>query len=1339
MWARVVERAGGYAPRWWVVAAGAAVVFAALWIREPSIPYLVACGAATAAAAPLVRRLQRRRGAAALHAILLAAFVAVAGVAQRALWQVDHRWPAAAAAVAASAENAFARALDAEAATLRQRAAAALDAPATARGAFAHLAALSSEGEERALVLYRGGEPRAWSGRVRVLPDTLREPLGAAASPFYLSLYAVARRGDATAVATRVVHAEPPADRLARALGARVAARQSTGEFEFAGVSERAPGFRTFAPAGVPLFAVRAAPPVQAEVRLRTLERGRLRGGALLAAALACFVLTAWYHRATLRRRIAALAVALLVVAVLPLSAFSNASALFDPSYYFTPVGGPLTASVAALLLSGAIVLLALLAVLRSPVRYPSRAAALGAVAVVAGVGPFLLRNLAKGITPPSWGVTATLWLAWQVTIFLAAVSVLLAGAAAGRAALGARRGLPPAIAPVLAAVAALLGPVLWQAPGRWPSWYPALWIAAIGALALTRRARGFVLNAAIVAGLGAATLVWSATARKRVELAVRDVAGLSVADASARALLERFATYLAADTVPASRAELLRRFMDSELTAAGYPVALAAWRSDGTPAAVLDLPSVGAAAPPVAALAASARVAGVPAYAELPGSAGVQLVAAVPHPGGQVTTVVVAPRTRLIPDDPFSALLGLAPTAPADPPYTLLPLTELGVARVDSVPRWIRRGSELHGDWRVDAGGQPRRVHVEVELRSLDALVQRGVLVVLLDLLLVAALWTLSALSDGGLRRWLRLRRRGWGRSYRVRLTVALFGFFVVPAAVFGAWSYRRLQSDDRQSRELLVREALRSVRPAEDRGALPSASARLDTPLLLYAGGELAEASDSLYQLLAPAGLFLPPAVHLTLDLGEELTASEVTDVGRVPTLFGYRAAGVPGERLVLAAPARTDEEALDRRRRDLGILVLFSTAAGALAALWLSGIAAREFARPIGSLRRAALAVAAGEREPTLSGEPPLEFQPVFRAFRRMAADLSESQRALEEAQRRTEAVLRNVASGVLAVDREGCVGLANPRAAALLGRELAPGLPLAELGVPQMEERVRRFLHAGADDEEFDAEVDGRQLHGRLVRLSRAGGAVLTLDDLTELARAQRVLAWGEMARQVAHEIKNPLTPIRLGVQHLKRARSDARPDFDRILDQNVGRILAEIDRLDEIARAFSRYGTAPAERAAGEPTDVAAIARDVVELERLGEGAVRWELRGADEPAVARARGEELREVLLNLLENARLADARTVSMEVVRAEGRVRVVVSDDGAGIAADVLPRVFEPHFSTRTSGSGLGLAISRRMVEGWGGAIGLASEPGRGTRVEVALVAADGAAPPEPAPAA
>jgi len=258
---------------------------------------------------------------------------------------------------------------------------------------------------------------------------------------------------------------------------------------------------------------------------------------------------------------------------------------------------------------------------------------------------------------------------------------------------------------------------------------------------------------------------------------------------------------------------------------------------------------------------------------------------------------------------------------------------------------------------------------------------------------------------------------------------------------------------------------------------------------------------------------------------------------------------------------------------------------------------------------------LVVARGDREPPLAARAPDEFQPVFSAFRRMAADLGESRAALESAQRRTAATLRNVASGVVALDSDDVITLANPRAEAMLDRALPAGLTAEQLG-EETARRLRAFAEGEQEEEEFELTIHGRQLQARLTRLSAGrGGTVLTLDDITELARAQRVLAWGEMARQVAHEIKNPLTPIRLGVQHLKRAHADKRADFDAILETNAERILAEIDRLDEIARGFSRYGMGPSALQTAEPINVSAIVRDVVELEKLGEGSVDWRAAG----------------------------------------------------------------------------------------------------------------------------
>jgi two-component system, NtrC family, nitrogen regulation sensor histidine kinase NtrY len=220
------------------------------------------------------------------------------------------------------------------------------------------------------------------------------------------------------------------------------------------------------------------------------------------------------------------------------------------------------------------------------------------------------------------------------------------------------------------------------------------------------------------------------------------------------------------------------------------------------------------------------------------------------------------------------------------------------------------------------------------------------------------------------------------------------------------------------------------------------------------------------------------------------------------------------------------------------------------------------------------------------------------------------------------------------------------------------------------------------------------------------------------------RTARILAWGEMARQIAHEIKNPLTPIKLSVQHIRRAYLDRRPDYERILDENVDQVLTEIDRLTDIARAFSRYGAPQEVPGETEPVDVAAIARDTLTLYQAPDRSVRYRLQVEDHDTVAAARSSELREVLLNLLENARVAvgDTGTVEVVVGRAGRFVRVEVHDDGDGIAPDQLPRIFEPHFSTRSSGTGLGLAIVRRLVEGWGGTVHAESEPGAGTTIRI-----------------
>jgi signal transduction histidine kinase len=218
------------------------------------------------------------------------------------------------------------------------------------------------------------------------------------------------------------------------------------------------------------------------------------------------------------------------------------------------------------------------------------------------------------------------------------------------------------------------------------------------------------------------------------------------------------------------------------------------------------------------------------------------------------------------------------------------------------------------------------------------------------------------------------------------------------------------------------------------------------------------------------------------------------------------------------------------------------------------------------------------------------------------------------------------------------------------------------------------------------------------------------------------RVARIVAWGEMANQVAHEIKNPLTPMRLGVQHLRRVHQDGRTPIGPVLEDTTKRILSEIDRLDRIARSFSRFGVPASERGPMESVKLPSVVRDVADLYRLGpEGAEIVVETLAPVPVAARV--DEVKEALVNLLENARNAQARRIRIVI---DGTT-LAVYDDGCGIPPALLPMIFEPRFSTSTSGSGLGLPIVKRLVEGWGGKVEVSSTEGGGTVVRLHLVPA------------
>jgi signal transduction histidine kinase len=1086
------------------------------------------------------------------------------------------RWWSATTGTVAATEVAA----EAARATAIANARAVADAAAVASAAEGRpvMTALSVLPADVGVVVYRDSAAIGWAGRQFIATDALWERAGTVSTAFHTVAYAVAVRGTIRAVATVTLSVAPPADRLARSI---------TGTL------------------GSPALITLPAS--------QRIERARVDGLLLLGVLTLVVLVTGWGRARSGGERVAALTVPLAALSVAPLNALSNVTRLFDPATYYVALGGPFTASIGALTLTSALVLFAVLAARRARLDRSRRGLAAVIGVVIAGAAPFLLRDLARGITMPRNGADTLLWLAWETGLFLAAMTLLIASVTMGQSALRRGRGVPLWVAPVLACVATLLAPVLLEGAGRWPDWYSLLWVAAISALAFAKRSRAILLPGAIVAACGAVILTWGATIGARVELATRDVTSIGAVDEGSLALLERFADDLVRGGAPRDRAALLTRYASADLADAEYPVSLAQWPPDAAPITL----ELGAEArwTESAALAEESRVSDTPLLRALPARPVAALALAVPHADGSVTTVIVGARTQLTRGATRAPVLGF----PDTPTSSLYELSLRPLASSNALPRtpWVRRGDHLHADWRVTDGERvPVQIHARVGFDAYDSLLPRGALVVLINLALVALLWGFDVSADGALMRWVRARRGRWRRSYRLQLTVALFAFFVVPAGVFALWTSRRLQADDRASRELLAREVLRRASLVMGPSGPVVVGIPTDVPQFLYRSGRLIAASDSLQLAVAPIGRWLDPAVHQAMGDGEDLVATRPIRIGDRSVLFGFR----PIARdLVVAVPARVGDDALDQRRRDLGVLVLLSTILGALAALGLSGFAARRLARPIGTLRDAALAVAGGRRADLALADAAVEFAPVFDAFDTMARDLAASE---------------------------------------------------------------------------------------------------------AQVARAQRVFAWGEMARQIAHEIKNPLTPMRLGMQHLLRAWRDGRPDFGQILEENAQRVLAEIDHLDATARSFSQFGAPPEARAPVLVCDVAAVCRDVLALERLGNEERKWTVVGADVPTLAMARPHELREVLINLGENARMAGAQSVVLRVQALPGVVRVSVEDDGAGVPADVLPRVFEPHFSTHTSGSGLGLAISRRLVEEWGGSIRLTSEPGEGTVVAITL---------------
>jgi signal transduction histidine kinase len=1337
----------------WVLGAVGLVICLGGWLVAPRLGWAVAAaGFALWVVAGTV--LQARVGPALLAVVAVAAPIFALATSGR-VRSIEESWPELRERLIQRASGRLDETLGAAVDQARELASLGVALDVEERdGPFAILRAALDEGkpESGVVVLTPQGLALAWAGRHRLPIDPGRiEPPELAAR--ITSFYAVLEAHRQTAEHVSVSHVLLAADSAVPDREGTVASRflRETGTaLEFYAPRLAPEGSDVFdyclpscasESAVVPdtLFSVRVVPPSQGTAKLARQAQG-IRWVSILVIVL---LVGLGLVGGVVARWLAVVGLAALLI-LTPAGLHVGLGALFSPATYYLEMLGPFSASAGALFVSASVLAIFLVPLTQTGIRTTPLGLGVG-VLLLAG-SPLAMSTLAGGITPPTAEIGIGQWLSWEVSLLVAGVALGLASAFL----LGRRRRLELKwaawAAGGLATALGIIGLMVWQPDGGWPDWYPPLWLPAALLAVLSRPRFALLVALTVVAGSAALVLTWAATTQSRLLLAEREAGRLSGGDPVAESMLDRFADEISLRAgPPGTAAQLYAEWRRSPLSADDYPTALATWGPDGALVASLELAELEFSSSILVEAARSALATQVTVRETVHMPSGVHYVSAIPFPDSSVVTVGVAPRSRLAP--PVRVARFLRGEHRLVAPYEMALGEPVSDVTGGEDIGWRRdERSTIRGTRVLELSTGSRHLHVEVGLGDPVSLLVRAALVLLFDVWLLALIWGLGEGVRGGLEVPTAIGGAAQFRSYRSRLAVALAGFFIIPTLSFAAWSAGQLRADAKRSRDLLIQQTLSDaagtarqwqlsgLHEESVQDQLEDLGERFDADLLWYENGALRGASAPILQELGLLDAYLPSAVHLALTVGDEIEVTADELIGGRATRVGYRGLGGARDSLpVLAAPRLVDVQDLRQEQVDLAFTLLLMTIVGLGGAVGLATAAARSLAQPVETLRAAAVAVGRGDSIPPFGSAIPTEFVAVVGAFQRMARDVEASQAALEAARRRTATVLRNVATGVVALDRDMRVTIANPRAGELLEIDLHSGADVrGETGAKWelVWVWVGEFLVGERELDGREFTVGSRRIRAQIVALrTDPRGCVVALDDVTESARALRVLAWGELARQIAHEIKNPLTPIRLGVQHLLRARRDGRTDFDGALERTSRQILAEIERLDAIARAFSRFGAPPAEAAPLAAEDLVAIANDAAELYELGGGVnVRVE---AGSPVEVVVRRDEVKEVLINLIENARDAGATHVTIAVLETDGRAMMTVRDDGRGIPPDVLPLVFEPQFSTTTSGTGLGLAICMRLVESWGGIIRVDSELGRGTKVTIELEKVDGGA--------
>jgi len=382
-----------------------------------------------------------------------------------------------------------------------------------------------------------------------------------------------------------------------------------------------------------------------------------------------------------------------------------------------------------------------------------------------------------------------------------------------------------------------------------------------------------------------------------------------------------------------------------------------------------------------------------------------------------------------------------------------------------------------------------------------------------------------------------------------------------------------------------------------------------------------------------------------------------------------------------------------------------------------------------------------VAAGNLAPKPALASKDEIAGLTRTFAHMTQDLADAREAVQRSMLQVDAarenlqtILDNLTAGVVVLDESGRLRSANPGAARVLHTPLGlhiqqplaevPGLEAFGLGVAQQFERflAEQTPHEGGHwQQSFELGSGGDSPFERGITLIARGALLpnnerlLVFDDVSEMVSAQRAKAWGEVARRLAHEIKNPLTPIQLSAERLAmKLDGKVQPPEQVILDKSVRTIVDQVDAMKRLVNEFRDYARLPAAKL--EPVDLNALLRDILGLYEHSTVPVRLEL--ADDAPPVLADPQQVRQLVHNLVQNAQDAMAGQAQAEVILRTRRsdsgqwVRLAVLDHGPGFAEHILKRAFEPYVTTKSKGTGLGLAVVKKIMDEHRGRVDLAN---------------------------